>query len=88
MIIPNDIAETNVALMDQYFDLRGLAVYSAIGLGTLRDHIKANNLPAFKVKGKILVKRSEFDRWIEGYRVSMEKQDLDELVDGIISDLK
>ena len=76
MILPDKIK-------DQYFDLRGLSVYAALGVGTLRDHIKSGDLPAFKVKGKILVKRSEFDTWIEGYRLNM-KQDLKNLVNDVI----
>ena len=76
MILPDKIK-------DQYFDLRGLSVYSALAVGTLRDHIKSGDLPCFKVKGKILVKRSEFDTWIEGYRLNM-KQDLKNLVNDVI----
>lgn len=79
MILPDKIK-------DQYFDLRGLSVYSALAVGTLRDHIKSGDLPAFKVKGKILVKRSEFDTWIEGYRLNM-KQDLKNLVNDVIGQI-
>jgi excisionase family DNA binding protein len=72
---------------DKYFDLKGLSAYSALGVGTLRDHIRRGNLPYFKVKGKILVKRSEFDQWIENYRVN-KKQDLDKIVDDVLESLK
>ncbi len=72
MIIPDDIAA--LALNEQYFDLRGLSVYSSMGISTLRYHIRENDLPAFKIPGKkdrtgkVLVKRSEFDGWIERFR--------------------
>lgn len=72
---------------DKYFDLKGLSAYSALGVGTLRDHIRSGNLPCFKVKGKILVKRSEFDQWIENYRLN-KKQDLDKIVDDVLDTLK
>lgn len=76
-----------ITLKDQYFDLRGLEGYSSIKVPTLRDHIRSGSLPCFKVKGKILVKRSEFDAWLEGYRVN-KKQDLNNVVDEILTSLK
>lgn len=72
MIIPDDIVR--VSLSDQYFDLRGLSAYSSLGKSTLRYHILRNNLPTFKIPGrggrvgKILVRKSEFDQWLEGFR--------------------
>jgi hypothetical protein len=87
MIIPDNIAEKVISFKDQYFDLRGLEVYSSIKVPTLRDHIKSGDLPCFKIKGKILIRRSEFDAWVEGYRVN-RKQDLCHLVDDVMSSLK
>ncbi|MBU1023490.1 helix-turn-helix domain-containing protein, partial [bacterium] len=60
MIIPDNIIEPAISLKDQYFDLKGLEAYSALKVPTLRDYIKSGDLPCFKVKGKILIKRSEF----------------------------
>ena len=74
MIIPASIAE--IALNDQYFDLKGLSSYASMGVSTLRYHIRENGLPWFKITGrkdqtgKILVKRSEFDTWIERFRAN------------------
>ncbi len=87
MQIPDDIAETAIALKDQYFDLKGLSVFSSMAVGTLRDHIKAGSLPCFKVRGKILIKMSEFDAWIEGYRMN-KKQELNNIVDDVMEGLK
>jgi len=70
-----------------YLDLPRLAEYSSLGLSTLRDHIRRDGLPAYKVKGKILVNRQEFDQWIKRFRVG-KNQDLDSLVDEIMDDLK
>lgn len=91
MIVPDDIA--GFALNEQYFDLRGLSAYSSMGISTLRYHIRENELPAFKIPGKkdrtgkILVKRSEFDSWIERFRgndfVDIEAI-ANELVKGVI----
>ena len=58
-----------IALKDQYFDLPGLNAYSCIPVPTLRDYIKRDGLPYFKLRGKILVRRSEFDAWVNSHRV-------------------
>jgi len=87
LMIPDDMTETVTALKDQFFDLRGLSAYSALAVSTLRDHIKSGSLPCFKVKGKILVKKSEFDVWLEGFRLN-KKQDLQAIVDGVMEGLR
>jgi hypothetical protein len=43
-------------------------------------------MPHFKLKGKILVKRSEFDGWLESFRVD-RNQELNNIVDGVIKGL-
>ena len=87
MILPDDIAETPISLKDQFFDLKGLSAYSSLKVPTLRDYLRTGGLPHFKLKGKILVKMSEFDKWIEGFRANAG-EDLSQIVDGVITDLK
>ena len=87
MIIPDNIVEPAISLKDQYFDLKGLEAYSALKVPTLRDYIKSGDLPCFKLKGKILVRRSEFDAWIEKHRLN-NKRDIGNMVDEIIISLK
>lgn len=87
MILPDDITETTIILKDQYMDLKGLAVYSDLAVSTLRDHIRSGKLPCFKVKGKVLVKRSEFDIWMEGHRLN-KKGDLNRIVNEAIKSIK
>lgn len=87
MILPSNITETAITLKDGYFDLKGLAVYSTLGVSTLRGYIREGKLCAYKVNGKVLVKQSEFDKWIEGYRVN-KKQDLEALADGAVKSIK
>ena len=84
MIIPDSIAEQGISLKDQYFDLEGLAAYSAYSVSCLRKYLK-QGLPHYK-HGKILVKRSEFDAWFRQFRI--EKHELDEYVDQVLADLK
>lgn len=87
MIIPNDIEVPIIALKDQYFDLRGLSAYSSMAVPTLRDYIKTGDLPCYKIRGKLLIKKSEFDKWVEGYR-HIKNQDLNAIVDGVIESLQ
>jgi excisionase family DNA binding protein len=68
--------------LDHIYDLRGLSAYCSLGVPTLRDHIRSGDLPCFKVKGKILVRRSEFDAWLERHRVNSQHE-----ITGIVNDI-
>ncbi|MBW1690820.1 MAG: helix-turn-helix domain-containing protein [Deltaproteobacteria bacterium] len=87
MILPDNIAETGITLKDQYFDLKGLSAYSALGVSTLRDYIRAGKLPAFKVKGKVLIRKSEFDKWMEAQRIN-RKAGIARIADEALKSLK
>ena len=87
MILSDDIAESAISLKDQYFDLKGLEAYSALKVPTLRDYIKSGDLPCFKLKGKILIRKSEFDAWIEEFRYNRKKE-LNSIVDEVLTSLK
>ena len=57
--------------LDPYLPLRELAAYSGLGVATLRgyiDKLPDEALPCYRVGGKILVRRSEFDAWISQFR--------------------
>ena len=84
MILPDNMV-TTVGLKDQYFDLEGLSAYSALKVPTLREYIKERKLPAFKVKGKLLIRKSEFDSWLEKFRV---KDKIEAIVNEVIGELK
>lgn len=89
MQIPNKIARTSIALEDQFFDLKGLSGYSSLGISSLRYHIKENNLPVYSIRNdkkqvtKVLVKRSEFDRWMQ----RRWRDDLDSIADEVMKEL-
>lgn len=72
---------------EKYFDLRGLSTYSSIALPTLRDYIKKHNLPCYKVSGKILVQKSEFDQWLHRYRIR-RNEDLNALVNEVLRNIR
>ena len=57
--------------LDPYLPLRALAAYSGLGVATLRgyiDKLPDEALPCYRVGGKILVRRSEFDSWLQQFR--------------------
>lgn len=71
----------------EYLDLRGLSIYSSLGVATLREYLRDGQFPYYKVKGKILVRRSEFDASMEKFRVD-KREDLDGIVDDVIESMK
>jgi hypothetical protein len=56
--------------LDPFLSLRALASYSGFSVRKLREYLddSAHPLPCYRVGGKILVRRSEFDAWITRYR--------------------
>ena len=54
-----------------WLDLRRLTQYAAVSERTLRGwiHSPVDPLPAVQVRGKILVRRTDFDRWLEQHAV-------------------
>lgn len=86
MRIPDDLILKSGTLKDQYFDLKGLTKYSTLSVSTLRHHIKVSNLPCYRLGGKILIQKSEFDAWLKRYRVN-RSQDLGALADEIVEEI-
>ena len=88
MLIPNKIAKT-IAFEDQFFDLKGLSAYSSLGISSLRHHIRENALPVYCIRNgkgqvtKTLIKRSEFDRWMQ----LRWRADLDAIADEVLAEL-
>ena len=81
-IFMNNLSDT-----DRLLDLKRLSEYSSLGIPTLRDYLRSNGLPYFKLKGKILVRLSEFNNWLESFKVDT-KPDLDTLADDVLKSLK
>jgi hypothetical protein len=77
----------NLLDTDRLLDLKGLSEYSSLGIPTLRDYLRSNGLPHYKLKGKILVRLSEFEQWLESYRVDTNPE-LSNLVDDVLKSLK
>ena len=73
-----------------YFDLQALATYSCTSVRWLRNRLvdRSHPLPCYRIEGKILVKREEFDQWIARHRVSHGTEDLSELVDAVVAQVQ
>jgi hypothetical protein len=55
----------------EWFSLRELTEYASLSERTLREwlHRSTDALPAVQVDGKILVRKSQFDNWLECHRI-------------------
>ena len=69
---------------DEYLSLRALAHYASVSVRTLRGYLghRPRPLPHFRMGGKILVKRSEFDDWMDQFRVADDRA-----ADTIVADI-
>jgi len=74
---------TDINEQDNYLDLRGLSNYSSLSISCLRDYIRGGLMPGYKVKGKILIRRSEFDTWIEGFKLKNINSVVDEVMESL-----
>lgn len=55
---------------DPFFSLRALASYSSLSERMLRSFLRAPDhpLPHYRIGGRVVVRRSDFDRWVTVYR--------------------
>jgi excisionase family DNA binding protein len=67
----NDAHNPVVLVQPEWVDLRRLREYATVSNRTLRAwiHSPVDPLPAVRVGTKILVRRSEFDAWMECHRI-------------------
>lgn len=73
----------------EWLDLRELTQYAAVSERTLRSWVRRaiNPLPAAQVGSKILVRRSQFDAWLEHHRIrASDPVDVDGIVSGLLRD--
>ena len=87
---PPDEPIQNISPLHQgreWLDLKALTRYASISERTMRQwiHRASNPLPAVRVGAKILVRRSEFDRWLENHR--LEPMDVGCIVNEMVADV-
>lgn len=75
--------------LDPFLSLRALVAYSGLCVRKLREYLddSCHPLPCYRVGGKILVRRSEFDAWITAYR-TCGRTDVSAIVDDVLRDLR
>jgi excisionase family DNA binding protein len=68
----------------EWLSLRDLTEYVSVSERTLRGwiHSAVDPLPAARVGTKFLIRRSEFDRWLERHRI--EPLDLGAIVEDVV----
>lgn len=83
-VIDNILVQTD---LDPYLSLKALSAYSGLSVRTLRKALRdpIHPLSHYRVGGKILVRRSEFDRWVGQFR--QEGADLDQIVSEIAKEV-
>ncbi len=76
-----------VRMTSEWLGLRRLSEYADVSERTLRGwiHLGVNPLPAFRIGGKILVGRQEFDSWLRRHRIiPAESVDVNAIVKEIV----
>jgi hypothetical protein len=55
---------------DVYFPLKSLSEYAGLSVRTLRGYLThpAHPLPCYRIVGKVVVRRSDFDEWALRFR--------------------
>jgi hypothetical protein len=73
---------------DAYLSLKALADYSGLSIRRLRDYLidRSTPLPSYRIGGKILVRRSDFDTWAAQFR--RDDGAVQTLADNIMRDLR
>lgn len=82
----DQVQDLSVALsLDPLLSLRALTSYCSLSRRTLQNYLRHpfRPLPHFHIGGKILVRRSEFDAWLEQYRAGSTSE-IDKIVDSVL----
>jgi hypothetical protein len=76
-------------VLDPFLSLRALAGYSGLSVRTLRTLLTAltHPLPHYRIGGKLLVRRSEYDAWAVRYR-RVGRPEVAGLVDDVLRGLR
>lgn len=77
-----------VRLDDAYLPLTALAEYAGLSVRTLRGYLASRTRPLsyYRVGGKILVRRSDFDAWAAQFRVTVPAVVMDTIVEELCRD--
>jgi excisionase family DNA binding protein len=81
---------SNLTIDRGWLSLRELTEYASVSERTLREwlHRSTDALPAVRVDGKILVRKSEFDAWLERHRIRPDSIDVGKIVDDVLKGVR
>jgi hypothetical protein len=73
----------------EWLDLKALTEYVSVSRRTLTEWLyrEENPLPAFRIDGKVYVRRSDFDLWMEAHPVE-GAVNVGKIVDDVLADLQ
>jgi hypothetical protein len=76
--------------LDPFLSLAALAAYSGLSVRNLRERLTdpAHPLPCYRVGGKVLVRRSDYDAWALRHRRVGAGPDVDRLVAEVLRELR
>ena len=76
--------ETKTSSSRSYLPLRALAEYSGLSVRTLRNHLvhASTPIPHYRIGGRVLVRRDEFDEWAARFKVSAQSN-----LDSVLQDV-
>ena len=79
-----------VQVKPDYLNLRSLAAYSSCSVRWLRDRLvdRLRPLPHYRIEGKILVKREEFDQWLSAFRIVSPADGLNDIVESVMAHVR
>lgn len=75
-------------LEDRYLSLNELSLYSGLSISMLKRRLRGSNgFPHIKTGHRVLVKKSEFDLWMEKYRTTASETPPDKIQPDKIQDI-
>lgn len=77
-------------VQDGYLSVRSLSAYAGVSVRTIRKLLVRPHrpLPHYRIGGRILVRRSEFDAWTAEFRIVRPALDLNTVVDDVVRGLE
>lgn len=73
-----------------YLDLKALAAYSSCSVRWLRDRLvdQVCPLPHYRIEGKILVMREDFDQWMSAFRIISQANAVNDIVESVMTQVR
>ena len=86
-LTPTSVGDSRETTAREWLGLRELSIYANVSERTLRAWIRSprDPLPAARVCGKVLVRKSDFDYYMERHRIQpLEALNLDRIVQDVV----